>query len=28
MGELVVVPAQHEAAFLDAENGKAALVAG
>ncbi len=28
MGELVVVPAQHEEAFLDAVNGKTALVAG
>lgn len=28
MGELVVVPAQHEEAFLDAANGKTALFAG
>lgn len=28
MGELVVVPVQHEEAFLDAVNGKRALVAG
>ena len=28
MGELVVVPSKHEEAFLDAENGKTAFVAG